>query len=269
MPIFLAPSEVRKGTRLPRGVIKNSSILPRLEEWTGADLLLSPISTPKMEWLTTALPHQLALKRHCEVGELVQRKTGRDLSSSVPDFNHILYRMMNHCKRARLLFIGELSCDRKGMAIIDGGETNIRYSAVIGAIDAWQDHGGYYTQLSDDNRMVPWLNGRLNKLREAMGSAEKMLLPRPPARPLISGYDDYEVNAVAAFSTCQEIGPKKGLQLIEHCGSIAWAMKVLSEMKPGELPGFGKKTIEAARKWMFRDEDMTIEMISREEKNGK
>ncbi len=264
MPIFLTPSEARKGTRLPQSVIKHSSLTVGLEEWTGADLLLSPLTTPKLEWATSALPHQLALKRHCAAGELVQRKTGRDLASSVGKLNYILDKMLRYCERPRLLFIGELRRDKGGMAIIDGQDTNVRYNAVIGAIDSWQAHGGYYTQLSRDDCIVSWLNMRLAKLRGMLDGKEKMLLPRVVSRPLISGHNSYEAMAVGAFASCPEIGPKKGLQLIEHCGSIAWAMKYLSEMKPGDLPGFGKVTIEAARKWMFRGEDVMIEIRSGE-----
>jgi len=265
MSIFIAHSEARKGTRLPKSVIDSATAVPGLEGATGADILISPLSTLKLEWVTEALPHQLALKRHCEVGELIQRKTGRDLASSVPKLNYILERMLRYCDRPWLLFVGDLKCDGKGMAIIDGQETNVRCSSVEGAITSWQEHGGYYMHLSRDARIVPWLNRRLVKLRGMLKGKETMLLPRVPSRPLISGHDSYEVMAVGAFASCPEIGAKKGLQLIEHCGSIAWAMKFLSEMKPGDLPGFGKVTVEAARKWMLRDEDMIIDLVSTED----
>ena len=264
MSIFLAPSEARKKTRLPQSVISAATLVPGLEAATGADILLSPLTTLKMEWITEAVPHQLALKRHCEVGELVQRKTGRDLASSVGDLNYILDRMLRVCDRAWLLFVGDLKCDKKGMAVIDNQDTNVRCSAIEGAITSWQDHGGYYMQLSRDERITPWLNGRLTKLRGMLDGKEKMLLPRVPSRPLISSGDSYEVMAVTTLAACPDIGPKKALQLIGHCGSIIWAMKYLSEMKPGELPGFGVKTIEAARKWMFKGEDMMIDVRSAE-----
>ncbi len=227
-------------------------------------MLLSPLTTPKMEWVTRTLPHQLALKKHCKVGDLVQRKTGRDLASSVQDLNHILDRMLRCCERSWLLFIGELRCDKKGLAIIDGQETNVRCSAIEGAITSWQDHGGYYMNLSRDGRIIPWLNMRLEKLRKMLDGREQILLPRVPTRPLISGHNSYEASAVATFASCPEIGPKKALLLVEHCGSIAWAMKYLSEMKPGDMPGFGARTIESAREWMFKGEDMMIELVSRE-----
>lgn len=263
MSIFIAPSEARRGTRLPESVISSATVVPGLEGATGADILLSPLTSPKMEWVTSALPHQLALKRHCEVGELIQRKTGRDLASSVPKLNYVLDKMLRYCDRAWLLFIGDLKCNRSGMAAIDGQGTNVRCSAVEGAITSWQDHGGYYMSLSRDARIVPWLNMRLTKLRGMLDRKEKMLLPRAPSRPLISGHNSYEAMAVGAFASCPEIGPKKGLRLIEHCGSIAWAMKFLSEMEPGDLPGFGVKTIRAARKWLFKDDsDMLITVTS-------
>lgn len=266
MPIFIAPSEARKGTRLPQEVIDKSVALPGLEEAAGADMLLSPLMSPRLEWILNTLPSQLAFRKHCKVGELVQRKTGRDLASSVRDLNYVLDKMLRHCNRAWLLFVGELRCDRNGNAVIDGQDTNVSCSSVEGAITSWQDHGGYYMHLSRDGRIVPWLNRRLGKLRMMLEGAEKMLLPRAPTRPLVSTEDAYEVMATAALATCKDIGPKKGLQLIEHCGSIAWAMKMLSEMRPGELPGFGPKTIEAAREWMFRGEDLVIDIISKEDK---
>ena len=229
-------------------------------------MLISPLTTPKMRLVTEALPHQLALKRHCEAGELVQRKTGRDLASSVPDMNYILDRMLRRCDRAWLLFVGSLRCGRNGNAEIDGKDTNVSCSAVEGAITSWQDHGGYYIHLSSDSRIVPWLNRRLTKLRAVLeNGSEKMLLPRVPTRPLISNHDSYDAMAVATFAACPDIGPKKGLQLIEHCGSVAWAMKMLSEIKPGELPGFGPKTIEAAQYWMFKGEDLIIDIETRDE----
>ena len=268
MPVFLAPTEAREGTRLPQQAISSSVLCPGLEEATGADMLLSPLATPRMEFVTEALPHQLALKRHCEVGELIQRKTGRDLASSVRDLNYILDKMLKYCERSRLLFVGEMKCDRRGMAVIDGQETNVQCSSIEGAIESWQDHGGYYTHLCTDSRIVPFLNRRLTKLKGILEDPNKMLLPRAPSRPLISSEDSYEVMAVATLAACPDIGAKKGMQLIEHCGSVAWAMKYLSEMRPGEMNGFGPKTIEAARHWLFRDEDLMIDIMSKENRDS-
>lgn len=265
MSIYIAPSEARSGTRLPKQVVVSSILLPGLEEATGADILVTPLASPRMEFVTPALPHRLALELHCKVGDLVQRKTGRDLVSSVPDLNYILDKMLKHCNRAWLLFVGDLKCNGKGMAVVDGRDTNMSCSAVEGAITSWQDHGGYYMHLSRDARVIPWLNMRLEKLRGMLEGTEKMLLPRAPSRSLVSVEDSYKTMAAATLSACPDIGPKKALQLVEHCGSVAWAMKCLSEMEPGDLPGFGPKTIAAARRWLFRDEDLMIDVRSVDE----
>lgn len=267
MPIYIDPSEARKGSRMPPAIIKIAEPISALEAVTGADMLISPLRRPKLEWITDALPHQLILRKHCQAGRLVQRKTGRDLANSVPRLSQIRDKMLRWTDSPELLFVGILKCDSNGMAIIDGQNSHFSYAAIQGALASWQrpkdgSRGGCVTFLSRDGLIAPWIDNqmtRLRLLREHPERATKQHVLTP-----LAGLDTARVSTVRTLMTCGEIGVDKATLIADHCGSLAWSLVYLSEGEKQSLKGIGPKTFLAARRWLFGDQtDLELKVYSR------
>lgn len=280
MSIYGDSTELRQGTRLPPAVAAQCTELPGLEMVTGADLLITVGKAPPdvrclkgfgttdlgegpgetVQNCGLTLPEALvahAFKKACESGLLVQRKTGRDLASSVPNFSAILARMLVWTERPWLLFVGDLK-ESKGEAIIDGRHTNFSYNAVQGALEAWQDRGGRVTFLSRDSLVAPWVARWLDKLR--MPRTEKVLPPRRIAQPIIGP----ESNVKPWRSTLMSF-PDAGLELANRVADgnatlascLEWItcpdwLKKVSMSRP---KGVGVPTVRKWREWMGLNED--------------
>src|SRR5436190_9329914 len=108
--LFIENSEARKGTRLPQNVISAARVLNGLEETTGADILLSPLSMPIHNLNAIGL---LMLKRHIEAGILIQRKSGRDAVNSIPNLPSIQERMRVHTKYPLLIIVGQYTSNKE------------------------------------------------------------------------------------------------------------------------------------------------------------
>src|SRR5512143_3765089 len=107
--LYYDPTEARDATRVPLQVIRSGLPLPGLETETGADFLLSPLSAPKMEAVRPESRASLtALRKHCEAGLLIQRKSGLDLIGSLPALAAIQLRMAKYSRAPWLLIIGTL-----------------------------------------------------------------------------------------------------------------------------------------------------------------
>lgn len=89
--IFYDPTEGRDNTCLSQEIIKLGRPLEGLEAQTGADLLISPLDDILPSNVNRP-PGSLLLRKHCEAGMLVQRKSGRDMLNSIPRLAEILQR---------------------------------------------------------------------------------------------------------------------------------------------------------------------------------
>jgi len=114
--IFYDPTEAREKTKLPANVIAAGVEMPGLEKFTGADLLLSPLSIP-IEALN--VPGVEKLKVHCQAGMLIQRKSGMDFFSSIGRLMDIQWRMQQW-GLGWLLVTGNIGCGKNGLAYMDG-----------------------------------------------------------------------------------------------------------------------------------------------------
>jgi len=283
MPICSDPTETRKGTRLPPAVAAQCTELPGLEAVTGADLLVTVEKVPPdvrcLKGLSAAdlregpgetvqkcglsLPEALiahSFKKACENGLLTQRKTGYDLASSVPEYSRILAKMLGWTGRPWLTFIGDLKADKNGAAIIDGNRDlkGFSYNAVQGALEAWQERGGYITFLSRDSLLAPWIARWLDKLR--MPKAEKVLPPRRIAQPII-GPD----SGVKPWRSTLTSFPDMGLELANRVAEgnatltscLEWItcpdwLEKASMTRP---KGIGVPTVRKWRRWLGLNED--------------
>lgn len=165
MPIIAYdPSEGKKNTRLPQDVIETGTCVNRLEEMTGADLLVSPLDFPLGDLST---PRGIeSLRAHVQAGVLIQRKTGRDALSSIPNYDSILYRMLQWTARPYLVLIGQFTENKAGKVIVDGQLTDWNYSAFLGALDWWQLSGGYVTHLSRDGQLARYLRNWITRTED-------------------------------------------------------------------------------------------------------
>jgi len=286
MPICADVSELRQGTRLPPTVAAQCTELPGLEAVTGADLLITVGKVPPdvrclkglsvtdlgegpgetVQKCGVSLPDALiahAFRKACENGLLVQRKTGRDLASSVPNFSAILARMLAWTDRPWLLFVGDLK-ESKGEAVIDGKRTNFSYNAVQGALEAWQERGGYVTLLSRDSLVAPWVARWLDKLR--MPKTEKVLPPRRIAQPIIgpdSGTKPWRSTLMSFPGMGVELANRvaEGNATLASCLEWVTCPSWLEKESVGRPPstgrpwGVGLSTIRKWRQWLGLNED--------------
>lgn len=230
------PSELRFGSRLPDALRQAAKPCPGLEERTGADLLLSPLSMPH--------GNERLLRRHAEAGILVQRKTGGDLSASITDgrLSRSLAKMLEWTSRPWLAFVGHLD-NRGGLGFIDGRET-LAYASMQGALDWWQVRGGYLSLLSDDAALVDWIGRWPAKLKAIEEHPEKVLYRKPDQSLVID-------NKLGLLLALPGLGPERARALYEAArGSLARALVILTSDSGAEVRGIGEGTKHAARKWL-------------------
>lgn len=293
--IYADPTETRARTRLPANVVKQAKKLPGLEALTGADLLIAIDKVPddvrdlaKDEWIGTVLtlawrgwtppriakaaerPLPFVLKtlrfiKACRTGLLVQRKSGRDLSSSVPRLGEILVKMQRWSKMPWLLFVGSLHCNRRGNAVIDGKSTNYSHNAVQGALESWQIRGGGWTALSRDALVLPWCVRWMDKLRRL---GKEKIAYKPPLQT-VTGVEDDEGRQIAILAGLKHIGNEKAKVLLDYYGSLAGALEavldpgfVMSRHRP---KGFGEViVVENRRLFGLTDDYLKLRIVAEE-----
>ena len=177
--IVCDPTELRQGTKSEVGGIAIS--MPGLEAATAADigifentvgenvvrheksedigrLLSSNIGDKEIsDQLGLPIPIILGVKKfwiETQRGMLIQRKSGSDLIGSIPEMSRILEKMMVWTRRPWLLTTGNFTSSPTGTVVVNGRRTDFSYSAYLGAIDAWQERGGYIVSLEKDS-LIP------------------------------------------------------------------------------------------------------------------
>lgn len=245
--LFIDASERRSGTRLPQSIIEQAISLDGLEAATGADMLISPLKLPLKD------VNPKLLQKHIDAGLLVQRKTGRDLSSSIPKLNDILFRMRQWTSRPYLLFVGVISRTRDGNAMIDNQDTGFSWNAVDGAIQFWQLRGGMYANVPNDSYISDWVNGWLNRLRELNQSDYKELQYRMPQQVLVKpDWTSFLINARVG------IGEEKASVLKEWFPDLGDALCFLSDYDSLELQslkGFGESHVRKTKQLLGLDDN--------------
>lgn len=196
-------------------------IVPELEEWTGADLMISPLTLPVTKVL---------LNKHLERGAiLVQIKRGHDLVASILDsrLNASLAKM--HLAGARqsqclLLFVGNLF-NADGKCVINGTEVKMYgerpYWQVYAAMSKWWKRGGVVEQLPRFDMMADWARMTERHLKEMLDDDHIQVFP-----------DD-------RFYLADANDPLQELELVTD-----WRRTLAS------IPGLGPKRIEALYKAM-------------------
>jgi hypothetical protein len=246
--IYVDPTEVRDDTRLPPAVIRAARELPHLEAVTGADLFLTPHKA--MIPSLTGEMGKSALRWHLEHGAiLVQRKSGRDFLSSVPDLDSIVTRMLEW-ESAWLLVTGLWPyTDESGKAFVDGQRTDWDFDAAEGALVSWQARGGCVQLLPDDWAIGGWLTRMLDRTRKWANEPIKRVIQH---QSTVTAEDDW-VTSGSAFPMGIGLAKREALRdAIQEAGldttlvtALAWATGDC-----GKVPGFGKVLSRRCREWI-------------------
>lgn len=243
MTIFIDPTEQRENTRLPQSVIDSAQALPGLETQTGADLLISTLRMPPLVCVDDSDFSQANLRKHCQFGMLVQRKSGRDFTSSITKLPDILHRMQQWTAIPWLIVIADMKVDKDGQCILDGQESGYTFQAVEGALSYWQLRGGYYSILSRDNLLPMWINSKLNELKRIQEDRTYYTF-RPLQQAIVTVPRWYET-----LATFPNVGPDRARLIAETCGSLWSSIEYLSdELTSVHIDGIGKETFKQARK---------------------
>jgi len=270
MSIYYDPTEARSTSRLPDSVITAGVALPGLEQYTGADLLISPLTAPVLTSVTDSTPSQMMLRKHTEVGLLVQRKSGMDALASIPDYSNILVKMLPWCETVPpwLVIIGEYKQGKDDCIIIEGRQMQWRYNALHGALENWQIHGGGISWLARDSQLGAWVARWNDKVVALAAQPELVLSPRKPSQVLVAAPE--ERAWVITLATFPDIGLELANRIAAYCGTLADSLTFLSnpahlKLKKGNTgfpKGVGKSHFVAAHRWLgLKNNDDVCEIL--------
>lgn len=257
-------TEVREIKRL-----ENLRIVPGLEEWTGADLMISPLSIPVTEAL---------LKRHLQHGAiLVQIKRGHDLVSSILD--HRLHGSLAKMRDAGarqsqclLLFIGSLY-NANGEAVINGSKIHMSgdntYWYVYSALSKWWKRGGVVEILPKFSEMPDWCVMTDTHIRDM---SEHRHVADYPDDSLYMTEDDDPLQELVlikdwrrTLASIPGLGPARISALYKYMQSLpassmtlAQALYILTTPEFAKEAGIGPSLVSNVRRWLGIDEGMEL-----------
>lgn len=258
MPIYADPSELRQGTRLPKGVVAATLPLPGLETRTGGDILITPLEKPLKDVRRDVLPVRIMLRQHFDSGAvLVARKSGADLLNSLADLKEVELRMLEWVGPGACWLVHTGVYTVEGNAVtVDGYASRIKPQQVEAALFWWKRRGGHCKHLDSDDHIGAWLNEMLTYARRVMEEPVRYVVHKP-AQALVKGKQDW-VTTGLAFPP--GIGWKKRKAICESLktdnleSSVANAVfRVTGGVV--KIPGIGKALIERCREWCGFDEE--------------
>jgi ERCC4-type nuclease len=177
---------------------------------------------------------------------VIERKTPDDLLQSIKDG-----RLFQQCAAMRkisdwsyVIVTGELQRGRNGNVVTARGETGWNWNAVQGALLSIQELGVFVTFCAGDTDFEDAVIRLANRKRD-----ETMRIV-PAKTPVTVGRD------LAILSDFPNIGLDRAQGLLEHCGSLAWALVALTDSVP--VPGIGEVTKRLARATLGLHDDEEI-----------
>lgn len=286
------PTESREQSPIKDALKDHGVAVKGLEAATGADLFISKhdldpncLAHPKSQDIGRALissmeigdvvasigapmPFVLRVKKFVEAARnreliLVQRKSGGDLIGSIPDLSRKLLLMQDWTDRAWLLITGKFESSPSGKVIVNGRTTDFDYNAMLGAIDAWQERGGYVAWVEKDGLVTNWL--RLAEKREQKRNGDKAVLFRKPVQVLI-GPDDKDA-WVATLMSFPGVGPELATRIADYSGSLGSALWFMSSEDSwkwdGRPDGWGPLLAKKARERFGLLDGQYLEIVSK------
>lgn len=236
--IYYDHTEGAKGSALPSIILSEGRRVVGLERHTGADILVTPNDDVPDEVIAGL--GLLKLQRATKSGVLIQRKTGSDLTSSIPKLTEIAGRMQAAKPIAFYLTpIGKYTASADGKVIVNGRKTGWSVVGYVMALDAWQiDYGGALMQFDDDATFVEWVL-RKDRLSAALSAAndKEPIEVRKGSSIVVS-----EDPRVAVLTGFPNIGEKMAKAILEYVGgNLAWALVWLS-LENEVIPGVGRNS---------------------------
>jgi len=225
MPVYVDPTEVREGTRLPEQVVKVAQVCAGLKAATGADMLITPNGVLMPGSLTGGTDlARLALERACEHGVLVQLITGLQFE--------------------------------EGRLVAGERRTEWTVQSVKGAFRAWRFRGGHIEVLPSDDDLPQWVSETHEAVSEFAQHPVKWTHPQEPVQVLHSEQTNW-VTTGSGFPP--GIGREKrnaiALALDPECVpgvNPPPLIRVLDHITSGRVmdaQGIGRKLLGDLRKW--------------------
>jgi len=244
------PTEARSNSALPLETISKAVIVPGLEEFTGADFLISPLDAPPLTEITDSLLSQAKLRTHCEAGLLGQRKSGFDVINFIKDHHYILPKMREWTpNNAWILLSGTFTSNNEGDLIVNGqvamfeGNRPWSYYGLRNSLRSWQLEGGYWDEVSRDSLLTLWMANMHTKLHESL-NGPRVLSPRKPSQDVIvmGGGNTPEERQLAYclifLQTLPGIGPTMAQAIATYCdGKAKRAMEFITDPNNLKLKG--------------------------------
>jgi len=277
MTIFFDPTEGRQGTAIPE-ITKIGVPMNGLERATGADIAIvadtykiaaNSLEHPASEEVRRAIMYAKSSNAEIsrltsvpipniikivhfsdaiyENGILIQRKSHGDILNSITELARIIEKMLVWTIRPWLVTTGIIGHTDLGKVVMDGRATDFNLLALQGALDAWQERGGYFATMPTDHAIYKWLQNRQKKINEP--ELSKIVYFRKPIQQVVG--PDNEDAWISTLATFPGIGTELAKAIGEHAGTLANALCFLSDelsLKADPKPhGFGALTSAKAR----------------------
>ena len=250
--LYIDPSEATPQTCLPQSTLDIARLVSNLESLTGADILVSPYDSLP-DSLSDIPPHQVLLRKHCTDGILVQRKSGGDFLSSIPDLSHIQARMSEWSPNPWLL-ITRVREGNRGQVVVSGSRRRIRWNwkSVRKSMDCWQHRGGSVGTLQQDEEITEWLQDQEKECFEWLTLPVKNV-PKPQRQQVTQASPNW-YNTGRAWP--EGIGQKMLENLARYIASewhlpptLANAISLATNEEALEVRLWGVHSMEKCREW--------------------
>lgn len=261
MPIFADSTELTEASKLPITFKSSITQCPRLEEFTGCDILISPVNKPLA--CNESLPSQLTLRMHLEHGVMVQRKSGGDFLSSIPHLKEIQLRMMEAQRNLLGYTVGSLCWllvtrldVRDGYGYSNGRRSDCTAEQISGALRWWQFRGGHVQVLGSDEEIPGFCSEMMTYATRFVQEPVRVIHDEQSAQTLIGEPKNW-LTTGRAFP--QGIGREKReeiaraicpeCKLPDHPPSLATVLAAVTD-RSQKVPGIGKTLTESTRQWV-------------------
>ena len=267
------PTEARQGSRLPDAVIESATEIEGLEQATGADLIVTATPIPASLPDPMPVPCIRALQYAARQGAvLVQRKSGGDFLSSIPDLGGIIHRMNEWAPMGRFLLITRLD-----EALEDAGNRGSGWSpeSIAGAILRWKLRGGNVDILPTDDDIPQWVGflhrtilniaqeGRIALVTEPIVTWEQDPVEVTVKRPL-----DWETTGSAFPKGWGAKARERVWQSLYDDGLPPTMLNAIIRVCSGQtkIPGIGPKSTQSLREWVGWNENLIMAYTERTKK---
>jgi len=150
--IYFDSTEAREDSKLAQSVINAGKGIQGLEAATGADILISPINDRELPADVRKPPGRILIRKFIKGGFLIQRKSGGDYLSSIPNLDSILHRMKQWDEAIPWLLVTGVFRDHHGKVRANEHSTDWNWASAQGAKDAWQLRGGMLHEETTDKQ---------------------------------------------------------------------------------------------------------------------